>query len=285
MFDFLQIFGKRHFYIDEGPYLPSLEHLVEHYQKFSDGLPTELKFPVKPPELPLINYSTIPRQQKSLVAVQPASFSNLSPSECSSGQANLNRSYTKEKQKTEKSPVKNIILEGFRSLRKPKSSSHSTTFPIVPSPETEVALSPLNNLQFKSDFQINEPYQTPRNRIDSTHYSETDTSIAADVNNSSSFYQNLAVTFIPKEKLIFKDQLGRGEFGCVFRGQYLYRNQYIEVAIKTLHSEHSDADQKSFLEEAELMMNLHHPCIVRLIGVCNVSFLLFKEIIPLSFFM
>lgn len=42
----------------------SLEHLVQHYMTFSDGLPTNLKYPVQPkPKPPLPLFSTIPKNK------------------------------------------------------------------------------------------------------------------------------------------------------------------------------------------------------------------------------
>lgn len=56
-------------FIDEGPYMPSLEHLVQHYMHFSDGLPINLRYPVPPtPKPPLPLPSTIPRQQRKKIA-------------------------------------------------------------------------------------------------------------------------------------------------------------------------------------------------------------------------
>lgn len=44
------------YYIDDGPYLDSLEMLVEHYMMFPDGLPCKLQTPVAPkPNPPLPN--------------------------------------------------------------------------------------------------------------------------------------------------------------------------------------------------------------------------------------
>ena len=37
-----------YYFLEEGPYLPSLEHLVDHYTRFADGLPIQLKHPVPP---------------------------------------------------------------------------------------------------------------------------------------------------------------------------------------------------------------------------------------------
>lgn len=56
--------------------------------------------------------------------------------------------------------------------------------------------------------------------------------------------------------------LGEGEFGSVFQGTY--RSQ--DVAIKTLHKEHSETNKSQFLLEANVMTKLNHHCIVKLIG-------------------
>lgn len=51
-----------YYYIDQGPYFESLEHLVEYYSTFPDGLHTKLETPIKPhPKPPLPEFSTIPR--------------------------------------------------------------------------------------------------------------------------------------------------------------------------------------------------------------------------------
>ncbi|XP_055693525.1 tyrosine-protein kinase Shark isoform X2 [Lutzomyia longipalpis] len=52
-------------YIDEGPYMTSLEHLVQHYTKFDDGLPVNLRHPVRPkPKPPLPLTSTMPKVKR-----------------------------------------------------------------------------------------------------------------------------------------------------------------------------------------------------------------------------
>uniref|UniRef100_A0A182PM16 SH2 domain-containing protein n=1 Tax=Anopheles epiroticus TaxID=199890 RepID=A0A182PM16_9DIPT len=54
-------------YIDEGPYMNSLEHLIEHYTRFSDGLPINLRFPVRPgPKPPIPAFATIPKSKHRL---------------------------------------------------------------------------------------------------------------------------------------------------------------------------------------------------------------------------
>lgn len=51
-------FQMKYSYIDQGPYMPSLEHLIQHYMRFSDGLPVNLRYPAPPlpkPPLPQAN--------------------------------------------------------------------------------------------------------------------------------------------------------------------------------------------------------------------------------------
>lgn len=71
--------------------------------------------------------------------------------------------------------------------------------------------------------------------------------------------------YIPAELLELGGVLGEGEFGSVIKGTYRGR----EVAVKTLHKEHSETNRDAFLTEAQVMMKLDHHCIVRLIGICT----------------
>lgn len=56
-----------YFFIDEGPYMMSLEQLVQHYSRFSDGLPCPLLYPVKPPEVSR-SLDTLPRDFLSSIS-------------------------------------------------------------------------------------------------------------------------------------------------------------------------------------------------------------------------
>lgn len=38
---------NEYFYIDDGPYFNSLEHLIEHYMRYEDGLSTKLRNPIQ----------------------------------------------------------------------------------------------------------------------------------------------------------------------------------------------------------------------------------------------
>uniref|UniRef100_A0A182N2M8 SH2 domain-containing protein n=1 Tax=Anopheles dirus TaxID=7168 RepID=A0A182N2M8_9DIPT len=55
-------------YIDEGPYMDSLEHLIDHYIRFSDGLPINLRFPVTPgPKPPIPAFGTMPKTKQRMM--------------------------------------------------------------------------------------------------------------------------------------------------------------------------------------------------------------------------
>lgn len=53
--------SNEYYFIDEGPYMLSLEHLVQHYMNFADGLLSKLRYPVAPkpkPPLPAISVTS-----------------------------------------------------------------------------------------------------------------------------------------------------------------------------------------------------------------------------------
>ena len=51
-------------------------------------------------------------------------------------------------------------------------------------------------------------------------------------------------------------------FGFVF-------NDQVPVAVKTLNEQHMTTGREGFLAEAQVMVLLDHPCIVKLIGICQ----------------
>lgn len=46
----------KRFFIDDGPYFNSLEHLVDYYSSCADGLPAPLSNPVSPTRLAALNH-------------------------------------------------------------------------------------------------------------------------------------------------------------------------------------------------------------------------------------
>ncbi|XP_058459695.1 tyrosine-protein kinase Shark isoform X2 [Malaya genurostris] len=61
---------QSYLFIDDGPYLVSLENLIEHYSRFSDGLQINLKYPVPPkPKPPIPLFSTIPKMKRQAIHI------------------------------------------------------------------------------------------------------------------------------------------------------------------------------------------------------------------------
>ena len=78
---------------DQGPYMVSLEHLVDHYMRFSDGLPIQIRSPVStklqlPPKVPSPSQALIAKQKTrndgKLPSSNSSSSSNSSNTLCSS---------------------------------------------------------------------------------------------------------------------------------------------------------------------------------------------------------
>uniref|UniRef100_A0A0K8TI66 Tyrosine-protein kinase n=1 Tax=Lygus hesperus TaxID=30085 RepID=A0A0K8TI66_LYGHE len=214
-----------YFVIDDGPYLDSLEHVVEHYSNMSDGLPTTLQHPIKPkPKPPVPHFPP----SKSI--------------------ANLTL------------PSKNKKKQGWMV-------NNFTTLPPKPKPRHSVD----SALDFRTSTNslLDGPFNRSMQSLPFSLPPEPRTQV-----------------FIPKDNLIMKNVLGEGEFGAVYRALYQTGDgSEIEVAVKTLHREHMNANNRNeFIKEAELMMGLNHHCIVKLIGLSqdDNNLLMVQELVPLG---
>ena len=79
-------------------------------------------------------------------------------------------------------------------------------------------------------------------------------------------------------------ELGQGEYGSVLKGVYNSPDgQKIDVAIKTLHDEYVQTGKENFLQEARVMVQFDHKCIVTLIGVSTgPPLMLVQELVSLG---
>ncbi|CAH2050675.1 unnamed protein product, partial [Iphiclides podalirius] len=243
-------------FIDDGPYLESLERLVEHYSSVPDGLPTRLITPVPPkPKPPLPEFSTMPRTKKS-----------------SSSRAAKNQTL---------SLVKRDILGADQASSPTTAGTNNNAFELL-----------TRNLSFCSDFssdRINnnedpngdsDTYKVPVNNAAVATLAENYNEISINSDGQLSTLQE----FIPMSELTLGATLGEGEFGSVLRATHSAAGQPPQpVAVKTLHALHADANRREFLAEARLMMSLRHRCIVRLIGVSlGPPLAMVQELVPLG---
>ncbi|KFQ60162.1 Cytoplasmic tyrosine-protein kinase BMX, partial [Pelecanus crispus] len=72
---------------------------------------------------------------------------------------------------------------------------------------------------------------------------------------------------LKREEIVLLRELGHGQFGVVHLGKW--KGQY-DVAIKMIKEGAMSEDE--FIEEAQTMMKLNHPKLVRLYGVCSKSY-------------
>ncbi|XP_035440783.1 tyrosine-protein kinase Shark [Spodoptera frugiperda] len=248
-------------FIDDGPYLESLERLIEHYSTVPDGLPTRLTTAVPPkPKPPLPEFSTMPRTKK--LASSRAAMSNQSLS-----------------------LVKHDILSD-------KQMSAQTSPPTSIQSNNNMFELLTRNLSFSSDFNNdsinnnddsiddNDTYKVPANNSAVVTLAENYNEISINSDGQLSTLQE----FIPMSELTLGAVLGEGEFGSVLRATYSPADQAPQpVAVKTLHMQHTDTNKKEFLSEAKVMMSVRHRCIVRLIGVSlGPPLAMVQELVPLG---
>ncbi|PKK30538.1 BMX non-receptor tyrosine kinase [Columba livia] len=72
---------------------------------------------------------------------------------------------------------------------------------------------------------------------------------------------------LEQEEIVLLTELGSGQFGVVHLGKW---NGQYDVAIKMIREGAMSEDE--FTEEAQTMMKLNHPKLVRLYGVCSKSY-------------
>ncbi|KAG5675764.1 hypothetical protein PVAND_005641 [Polypedilum vanderplanki] len=75
---------------------------------------------------------------------------------------------------------------------------------------------------------------------------------------------------IPRENIIINRRIGEGQFGTVYGGEALIKNEsnWMPVAIKTLKVGNSPEQRLDFLAESEIMKRFDHKNIVKLLAVC-----------------
>jgi receptor tyrosine kinase-like orphan receptor 1 len=99
------------------------------------------------------------------------------------------------------------------------------------------------------------------------------TSITASSTHSHQQVTKLRAPEIPLASVRFLQELGEGSFGKVYKGEILSPDgkSVTPVAIKSLKPDASQKVVADFRREADLMVDLHHPNIVCLLGIASKS--------------
>ncbi|CRL05353.1 CLUMA_CG018196, isoform B [Clunio marinus] len=132
----------KHLYIDDGPYMQSLEHLITHYMEFADGLPVTLRYPVEPkprPPVPLIP----PIKRKSL---------DISPTKSTLSTSQINN----ENIPTE-SPNKSKWMNSLPNMfTRKKKQGRGSLKEGKPGPDNLAVINSFKDLSFSTDMLASE---------------------------------------------------------------------------------------------------------------------------------
>ena len=234
-----------YFFVDEGPYMTSLEQLVQHYSRFSDGLPCPLRYPVRPREVSL-SLDSIHRDFLSI------SHSRTSSTLCSSTEA----TGLPSPMIPDKSPQiqQEMALMSFEDRGQP---TVPPRIPVRGPSSSNVMPSNLKSLDPRQSYENNDTLRRVRHSKDN----------------------------VPIESIKLTQVIGEGEFGSVYKGNYMTDSGVMkDVAIKALSSETIEPSQsEEFLREAKVMMDLDHQCVVQLLGISHgPPVLMILELVPLG---
>ncbi|CAF4891006.1 unnamed protein product [Rotaria sp. Silwood1] len=276
------------YYIDDGPFFDSLEHLVDHYCRIPDGLPTILTCSVnkskeiaqsriqpfttsyrnnQTKEISVVVKNNLTRQTsvnetKSLIHTQPSPPTRRSTifSSLNSSATSLNSSSSLSSRSRASSLQENSLSTSSSSG---SLSSHS------PSKQTISINHNENSLKTSTLFVDRrnivggkiKPY-IPEFHTKIKYYPVTISKKTIEK------YKSLKLNLISPDQIHQTAKLGEGEFGEVYEGFYRANSTTIPVAIKVL-KDYSYAAKQDFLREAEHMSKLNHHCICKLYGIVD----------------
>uniref|UniRef100_A0A6A7G0H4 Tyrosine-protein kinase n=2 Tax=Hirondellea gigas TaxID=1518452 RepID=A0A6A7G0H4_9CRUS len=246
--------------IDDGPLFSTIAQLIDHYTRFQDGLPALLSEPV-PPAQELENL-TISSSNSRRRTSTDSRFLLQFDSDAITQDTDDTRPLMVFESDT-------LPLLLSRDSSRDDIHAFDSSLPEVPSTLGRV----------------------PRDHLSLNLSLPNDSNLVAGLANSSS---NNSLTVAPSSSqgpvtptldgdktseicghiemnsLSVGETLGTGEFGAVLRGVWVSpAGDQIPVAVKTLHNTSDSNNKNLFLQEAKLMMNLNHPYIVKLLGVCH----------------
>ncbi|CAF4405899.1 unnamed protein product [Rotaria socialis] len=287
------------YYIDDGPFFDSLEHLVDHYCRIPDGLPTTLICSVnRSKEIVLsrmqpcitsymnhqtkdgtfryhcivvldittglkynFNHQKSFENTKSLPNIQPSTSSIHRPKVLSSLNSSMNSLSSLSSRSRASSGQENLLSNSSSSLS--LSSPLSSLKPIISLNKDENSAKHLKS--FVDRRNIVGGKIRPFTPDFQTKSRSNQLKIPGMERETYKYYE---LNLISPDQINRTAKLGEGEFGEVYEGFYRETSTTIPVAIKVL-KDYSYSAKQDFLREAEHMSKLNHHCICKLYGIVD----------------
>ncbi|CAF0754526.1 unnamed protein product [Adineta steineri] len=294
------------YYIDDGPYFDSLDHLIDHYCRIPDGLPTTLMCSInrfgqvinsrvqpfsltstmnRSKDIPVTIKSSLNRQTSSEEPTtsnhkinHPSSLTRRTTfsSSLSGSVTSLNSSSSRSRaSSTQEDPLSTSSSSASLSSSSP--SQHQT----IISPNDQNLAGNTNSFvdrrktfggkikPFVPDF--NNDNERRSMKVSNGKISTTTIKRSSVPSVTAQKRKSLQLTLISQNQIKQTAKLGEGEFGEVYEGFYredLNNPVGTPVAIKIL-KEYSYSAKQDFLREAEHMATLNHHCICTLYGIVD----------------
>lgn len=241
------------FYIDDGPFFESLEHLIDHYCRIPDGLPTTLTCSIN--------------QYQNLVQSRVQPYSPLTPANHKIRTHEVKLTLSRQ---TSLSNQRSRFVSSLNSSATSLNSSSTQESPL----STSSSSASLSGSSPPKQFTDENPFKTRLSSVGGKIRPYTSdskikrlTMPIVNIETRSSFKLNL----ISPTQIQQTTKLGEGEFGEVYEGFYRENSTtQIPVAIKVL-KDYSYSAKQDFLREAEHMSKLNHHCICKLYGIVDSS--------------
>ncbi|CAK9301665.1 unnamed protein product [Gordionus sp. m RMFG-2023] len=258
VFHFRIEFSFNYYSIEGGPLFANFKDIIDHYSRFSDGLPCPLTNQIT---------GTFSNVSKCLANDSPNIFENIE-----TNQTNL---------QLKSIDVKNNATESINHKRNFKvyseNSANIGASAIINRGIHNISIQNSGEERARNGFKFTPVtvYKDPNILEDNLENTE---SISIKNNGSKSqadkkrshFFKDIECRNIEARNLKLDCEIGSGEFGSVFRGKICVgKANWSPVAIKTLHPDYYPADKENFLSEAKVMTELVNDHIVKFLGICT----------------